>query len=57
MTTQDHIDEITTKYSTILPASGQLTDAQIDTAINGVMEVFNNIDPDKPVKVKQLTRI
>lgn len=55
MTRQDLIDEITDKLTTTLPYSGDLTDEDLDIAINGTISVFNNLDPDKPVKVKQLT--
>lgn len=58
MTKTDILNGIADKLDEVLPSiTGDLTLGQQDIALNGIIEYFNNLDPDRPVKVKQVTRL
>ena len=52
--------QISTEFSTIItnntPSTGSASDEQINALIGAMFDYFNNLDPDRPVKVKNLQR-
>ena len=38
------------------PTSGPATDTQIDAIANGSIAVIDNLDPDRPVRIRQVER-
>lgn len=58
MTKTDILNGIADKIDEVLPSvTGDLTLQQQDDSLNGIIDWYNNLDPDRPVKVKQVTRL
>lgn len=53
--------QLITLYTTMIedntPSSGECTDDQINDVLKGSIDVVDNLDPDRPVKVRNLNRI
>lgn len=47
------LDDISTSWNIITTNTGELTNSEIDSLLNSVVNVFNNLDPDRKVKIKQ----
>jgi len=50
------IDLITAAVISKTSSTGVLPDAEINESIGAVIEVYDNLDPDRPVKVRNLQR-
>lgn len=55
--TQDQlITLITDAIRAVTPSTGSLSDTHINESVKETINVFDNLDPDRPVKVRNLQR-